>query len=737
MANQKPPTRWRTYDPIAGTQHRYLECPIVTYAPPSTRPQITNLAGQLPAPHNAYRDAINLYTDFPKNPILGRRAFHSLEDVCEWFHNTVVLRVQNGGRDWMRRLETHELVNFMEGHLVQWRANGGALNGILRRLDQVQQYLAQRLPVEDLGLVRRARYRGERPGRPPLAADYRLGTYNGDITILPTTAIVSATGPLLHCCRLVGHDCPDKAIHKGAGHRLHSDLEVVGQHLGPAGLAQGEVVVTRGYFLPAQFVIHASAPINQGNGAPTPGQLQELHDCYQHALEVAEFLPATDVAQGVSVAFPDRDWGIPKAEAAAEAIRAARQYFLANPTSRVERVIFCVKDASDLFHFNPLLRRIAPPSHISNMHHVYDRPVNMPILQQATSAIRNVGHLLIAAGSGLSHSTGLFDWNSPTTFQRLFPATATRAPAGWSTTDMLKRRRWSDPLERWGFYSRLQYQVKRAGADRTPNVYQGLARICKSWFTDPDGTVRFKVVTSNIDGMFERRGFDSKNVWKVNGVMEELQCPKCDYQPDAPTTSLLFDALAKVYDHTTGMITTANAIPRCEICNIEYRLPLHYFRPMEGETKWEAERYALNTWLNEKAGDVVVLEIGVGFEQPGVIRRVLEEHGSDGNIRTLIRINIDGDEEVPWAWTEPENGAAGATELEALPNGIAIPGDATFAVLRMTDVLNKERPKGRHAARREGRIGAFVGRLDERSKRKRGMGIELDEEQSRKRKRVN
>jgi O-acetyl-ADP-ribose deacetylase len=165
----------------------------------------------------------------------------------------------------------------------------------------------------------------------------KLRALQANIVTLHVDAIVNAANS-----SLLGGGGVDGAIHRAAGPLLLEEC----RHLG--GCRVGEAKLTKGYKLPAKFVIHTVGPVWRGGKNDEPKQLAS---CYRNSLTIA------DEHGFQSIAFPSISTGVygyPIELAAKIAVETISE--ITGKKSNLNEVLFCCFSQKDLEVYESLLR---------------------------------------------------------------------------------------------------------------------------------------------------------------------------------------------------------------------------------------------------------------------------------------------------------------------------------------------------------------------------------------------
>lgn len=176
--------------------------------------------------------------------------------------------------------------------------------------------------------------------------------YRGDIRQIVVDAVVNTTTPDMNGCSVPLHNCLDSELNQQAGPWLRNDLAQLREARGGKGLTPGDVVMTRGYRLPATYVIHTLGP-DVTDGEITDEDRQDLYNCYWNSLELAR--EKGDIRSIVFPAISTGQHGFPLEEATHIALLAVEQWMYRHD-QYLDLVVFSVHNDEDADRFIRTLR---------------------------------------------------------------------------------------------------------------------------------------------------------------------------------------------------------------------------------------------------------------------------------------------------------------------------------------------------------------------------------------------
>ena len=218
-------------------------------------------------------------------------------------------------------------------------------------------------------------------------------------------------------------------------------------------------------------------------------------------------------------------------------------------------------------------------------------------------ALEQADAVVIGAGAGLSVSAG-FTYSGER-FERYF-------------ADFIAKYRLPDmytagffpfptPEEKWAYWSRHIWYNRYVPAPKP--VYGDLLELVR----DRD----YFVLTTNVDHQFQKAGFDKKRLFYTQGDYGLFQCAEPCHQETYDNEALVKRMLAEQKDLR---VPTA-LVPRCPVCGGPMTMNLRADDSFVEDAGWHEAQRRYHAFLNAHTrGRVVYLELGVGYNTPGIIK---------------------------------------------------------------------------------------------------------------------
>ncbi|QGZ39021.1 NAD-dependent SIR2 family protein deacetylase [Pseudoduganella flava] len=240
------------------------------------------------------------------------------------------------------------------------------------------------------------------------------------------------------------------------------------------------------------------------------------------------------------------------------------------------------------------------------------------LLDRAAALIRDADALVVAAGAGIGVDSGLPDFRGNEGFWRAYPALG-KARIDFASAASPATFR-SDPRLAWGFYGH------RLALYRATVPHAGFALLKRWGEAMPNGV---HVFTSNVDGQFQKAGFDPARVHECHGSIHHLQCL-------APCGDAIWEAEDFVPEVDADACRLSNEPPRCPHCGGLARPNILMFGDWDWIERRSAQQAArLEQWLRA-AERPVVIELGAGTAIPSVRQFSHQVIRAGGR---LVRIN--------------------------------------------------------------------------------------------------
>ena len=240
-------------------------------------------------------------------------------------------------------------------------------------------------------------------------------------------------------------------------------------------------------------------------------------------------------------------------------------------------------------------------------------------ISNAVEIIKDARALVITAGAGMGVDSGLPDFRGNKGFWKAYPM---YKKLGINFMEAANPKHFSqDPEFGWGFYGH------RLTLYRKTNPHPGYLLLL-DWVKNLK--VDYFVVTSNVDGQFQKAGFDDDKIYEVHGSIHHLQCTQ-------PCNDQIWTNFDDVDVDLSEM--RAREVPSCPFCSTVARPNILMF----SDHTWNShrsdsqEKKFFNFLERYRKSFIAVIEIGAGTTVPTI--RMMSERISGQYRAKVIRIN--------------------------------------------------------------------------------------------------
>jgi NAD-dependent SIR2 family protein deacetylase len=250
-------------------------------------------------------------------------------------------------------------------------------------------------------------------------------------------------------------------------------------------------------------------------------------------------------------------------------------------------------------------------------------------INKSIKKFKEADYILIGAGAGLSASGGL-NYNDTKLFKKWFPKLSQidvrtigeAISMFWEVNDSNRKYFWAY----WANHiNKIRYEAPAL------KPYLDLFDIVKD--------KNYFIITTNVDGQFIKAGFNKEKIFSPQGNYGLFQC-------DKPCCNKLYDNKIFINKMIYNMDIDEFAvqetdIPRCPNCGSYLAKNLRVDDTFVESPNMKKQGDYIDFVNNSTDGKLVILELGVGFNTPAIIRWPFEKITTGHPNATLIRINVD------------------------------------------------------------------------------------------------
>ncbi len=246
-------------------------------------------------------------------------------------------------------------------------------------------------------------------------------------------------------------------------------------------------------------------------------------------------------------------------------------------------------------------------------------------IKEAREKLEGAEALIIGAGAGLSAAAGL-DY-SGAGFKKEFADYIEK----YHFPDLYSSSFHEFPTEeeRWARWAR-HIDYARFRPEAFPLYYQ-LFEMVKDR--------NYFVITTNVDAQFRKAGFNPEKIFEVQGDYGLMQCA-VGCHPEVYSDK---ETVEKILKHSHDLTVDSSYVPICPVCGGNMDVHVRKNQYFVQDEQWYAAAAHYEAFIRHYAekGSTVLLELGIGFNTPAIIRYPFEQITYRNQKATLIRLNSE------------------------------------------------------------------------------------------------
>lgn len=245
-------------------------------------------------------------------------------------------------------------------------------------------------------------------------------------------------------------------------------------------------------------------------------------------------------------------------------------------------------------------------------------------IANAAKAIKTAEYILIGAGAGLSAAAGL------TYGGRRFTDNFPEFIEKYGMTDMYSAGFYPFPSEeaRWGYWSKHVY-LNRIAPEALP-LYKKLYELVKD--------KNYFVLTTNADHQFYKADFGADKIFATQGDYGLIQCMRGCHRKTYDDIEMM----NQMHQARKNCLIPSYMVPRCPVCGGPMNMNLRCDQYFVEDDVWHKAERSFGTFLDEcRNKKTVLLELGIGFNTPTIVRFPFEKLAREKENMTLVRLNLD------------------------------------------------------------------------------------------------